>query len=173
MGLQRSFALLGAAALVGSAVLAQPAVAATVLTYEEQELMVGDTVTVSPLTTPDHCEIFLEWGSSEGLNVTVEDRTGSVTVKVVAPQHGEHLVNVACGNIDADEESLRYGGVPVTVVGNSTPPVDTPDVEDEDTEDVEDTDPVDTEDEKDKSSSIADLRGSSDLPRIFAGSSLR
>lgn len=170
---QRSSALLGAAALLGSAVLAQPALAATVLTYEAQELAVGESVTVSPLTTPAHCAVFLEWGTNDGLDVTVEPATGAVTVKVVAPQQGEHLVNVACGNIHGEEESLRYGGVSVTVVDDSTPPVDTPDVEDEDTEDVEDTDPVDTEDEKDKSSSLADLRGSSDLPRIFAGSSLR
>lgn len=178
MAFQRSFALLGAAALFGSAVFAQPALAATVLTYEEQKLAVGDTVTVSPLTTPDHCEIFLEWGSSEGLNVTVEDRTGSVTVKVVAPQEDEYLVNVACGDLEAEPNSLRFGGVPVTIVDDSNPSTDDPVVEDEDDQDA---DPVDEDEEKDgeqgteekKNGSLADLLGSSDLPRVFAGSSLR
>ena len=166
MSFQRSSALLGTAALLGSAVLAQPALAATVLTYEVQELAVGETVTVSPLTTPDHCAVFLEWGTTEGVDATVNTSTGAVTVKVVDPQQDEYLVNVACGNIEGEKSSLRFGGVPITVVSNATPPVDTPDVEDE--KNVEASDPAGTDDEQ-----KADLCGSSDLPRIFAGSSLR
>lgn len=167
MGFQRSFALLGAAALVGSAVLAQPAVATTVLTYEEQELMVGDTVTVSPLTTPDHCAVFLKWGPTDGLTVTVDGSTGDATVKVVDSEESEYLVTIACGNIDGDKDSLRFGGIPITVV-DATPPTDAPTDEQD-----QDTDPVDTDDEEGKGDSLSGLLGSSDLPRVFAGSSLR
>lgn len=172
MAFKRSLPLVSVAAFAGSVLLAQPALAETVLSFEAQNLADGDTVTISPLTTPEHCSIFLV-KDADGLDAEIDHATGAVTVKVADPEKTSYLIDVACGNSDGDVSSLRFGGIAVSILDDSTPP---PAEEGEDDDEATEPDPGVGDDEDDAVTppvSSIDALGSSDLPPAFAGSSLR